>query len=372
MDILWSVFFLVLCVESKHKMASTGVVHCPETPVFGGDSGDVVEARAVLSISHSVVEPEYTQIKSMPAKTKTRKTPPSKLSQLDVQTVSRSQRVVSDYDVQDSNNEDSSMEEPMEESMDDIYSAQMLRVGMHDEACSTVLEPTSPNGPPRAPERRLIQSSVPRLCDSNIARNSRHKKKQHHRVVGRHLPKSSLTYPTEMSTVNKKSVTANKTAKKPASEKTVAVPLDKPLAKNMDKDTADAADPKNNVKKPVRKTKAMFAAEFKQLGDKRKRVSEEIELITASVRVKTSVLEYAELLCVQEENRPDAPIAEVAQKKRAAGGKSEHTLNKKKPTHDDADDDEVEQETPEDETPVVPDEEEEEDDEDDEEDGEDE
>jgi len=174
-----------------------------------------------------------------------------------------------------------------------------------------------------------------------------------------------------MSTVNKKSITAHKTAKKPAGEKAVAVSLDKPLAvKNIDKDNTDAVDPKNAVKKPVRKTKAMFAAEFKQLGEKRKRVSEEIELIAASVRVKISVLEYAELLYAQEENKPDAPIAEVGQKKRVAGGKSEDTVNQKKPTNDDGDDNEEDQETPEDETAVVQDEEEEEDDEDDEEDDE--
>ena len=80
---------------------------------------------------------------------------------------------------------------------------------------------------------------------------------------------SSLTYLTKMSTVNKKSITAQKTTKKSAPEKTVAVSLDKPLAvKNIDKDNTDAVNPKNAVKKPVRKTKAMFAAEFKQLGEK--------------------------------------------------------------------------------------------------------
>jgi len=156
-----------------------------------------------------------------------------------------------------------------------------------------------------------------------------------------------------MTSVNKKSAASGKTGKKSAPEKKLlcTTPQKTLLGNTSDENTTTAIDTKDTkakLKQPIHKTKAALAAEYKILGDKRKRLSSEIDLIAASVRVKESMLEYAELVCRQEEHKQvdDTPVAVKTHKKR--GANAQKVVGTKAETQDEGeekDDDEEDEPT---------------------------
>ena len=147
-------------------------------------------------------------------------------------------------------------------------------------------------------------------------------KKKQYTVVQSQLDRLIGTAPDSMNTTNKKGASSGKTSNKSAPEKKLCLTPGKTLLQTVTNENTttaiDTKDSRTKLKKPMHKTKAVLAAEYKMLGEKRKRLSGEIALIAASVRVKESMLEYAELVCRQEEHKPvdDTPVAVRTHKKR--------------------------------------------------------
>jgi len=179
-------------------------------------------------------------------------------------------------------------------------------------------------------------------------------KKKHCTVVRSQLDRLIGSAPDSMSTTNKKGASSGKTSNKSAPEKKQSMTPGKALLETVSTDNTttavDTKDSKTKPKKPMHKTKAALAAEYKILGDKRKRLSGEIALIAASVRIKESMLEYAELVCRQEEHKQvdDTAVAVRTHKKR--GVKVQKVVDTQAKTDDeeeeqddddDKDDDEV-------------------------------
>ena len=204
------------------------------------------------------------------------------------------------------------------------------------------------------------------VCDTTISRRldwsciagnaddiSLGNKKKQPTVVQSQLNRLIGSAACSMTSVNKKSAASGKTGKKSAPEKKLlcTTPQKTLLGNTSDENTTTAIDTKDTkakLKQPIHKTKAALAAEYKILGDKRKRLSSEIDLIAASVRVKESMLEYAELVCRQEEHKQvdDTPVAVKTHKKR--GANAQKVVGTKAETQDEGeekDDDEEDEPT---------------------------
>jgi len=147
-------------------------------------------------------------------------------------------------------------------------------------------------------------------------------KKKQRTVVRSQLDRLIGSAPDSMNTTNKKGAASGKTGNKSAVEKKQSTTPGKALLETVSNDNTttavDTKDSKTKPKNPTHKTKAALAAEYKILGDKRKRLSGEIALIAACVRIKESMLEYAELVCHQEEHKQvdDTAVAVRTHKKR--------------------------------------------------------